>query len=1212
MQLGFTAVVVVAFLLCTSNRFAAAETHGFVVLLEIERTANPQRPWAVDILSTRLQSKYHRDASASGNMNAVVNVSDILSNPDRQQGVVDRFYASATQQRPHVGVYLHGTDSTQLVHALDVVALHQRHSVEHFDTIRTEWHDHSEPHQSEKQRGALRGSSAARNTTTYVISLANALSSGFAHTSESIGVTTVMSYGPDSGSGAPHPRPAFRSLSYSQPTQLLMQQRGIVVTTLQQVNPRLTRSIVFLAAGYRLFERTKFNANVSSCIAALRGEDPSIDPAPWSRYRSLLNIYSIFEPSIESGASRPVGPNYDCSGMKVCGPVDNANNLGCRYGTPDPGRLSCSAASILSLASFAPSADIIVVLVNDVDYGGSSFASVATIAAAPLYMTYLLIHELNHAVGGLGDEFSYGFPEPNPAAIALPPNCAATSDSAIVDWNHWIGTGSVPAQPTPGCTFSNLYRPTNSSCLMSSATATSMCSVCKERLSTRLFLGGVGMRLDAPRCPAPNFEIYMNASDSVTLAINHFFVLENAQVTVLWTLPDGSTVASVSTVTVPGSMLSAGFNSATVVVTDTTPYVRPTRRLSSMTLTSTFALRLWQPSVGCTWTSFTSSSGVAYSYCGVCTSSSGCGADVLVTPVTYAQPAPKSLEQEETTVSIVAIVLAAAGFLILLFVAIVYGCCTSKTPQRVYDRTHSDGALAFAVMLTAAISLALAVVMIVFVVVYLPRAAVFGNGAFIGVIILAAAVYLLSILKLSAGVFQAPVVVAVCGVTLCLFGIGLFGIGLFALYVYRNEGTADLVKTFADLWLSYTESHPDLICDIQRSFTCSGFYYGCTPTASSYCPSNCAAPNRDYVDPCMDPWMAWVADKSLRVGVVALLCGFFFAIAAVIDCLHCVRSIRARASAKGRRSYRKDDRAPVVPITTDEVKQVRREFAKVTGKKKDGTLEGVQVIEFLEAVFGDMPPPQEKQLLVSAGPLTCEELLRLYFPHFIISQIDPRLLTPEEAEDAKDAVDLQRLQYAKLEAFMAAAGSLSPEALQTIYMQYTEKHFVTNSKEILDIIRSASLAHNATEEAAMCSGLSKSELEGLRCAWATINPKISGTLDDDQLDHLFQWTHGTILHSHEHFVRWKDMLDVRQCGTIGWGEFCYPFAQRARLARAREYLFSIGREVPHELLSKAAVAEEFGPGLVEQCFMVFEEAIPVERIVEQALKNQEATIKQRR
>lgn len=1093
---------------------------------------------------------------------------------------------TAPQRKVLLGIFVERGEATHLEAAVDVRSA--------YDSDSLQFHDSLEHKHNGATDDSLSGGMKRRNSTVVAIRVPMVARDGAA-----IGLHARLN------SELHHEvhRNNFHELSYSPSTQLLMGQRGIVVSTLQQVSPARTRSVTFLSSGYTSSLQSQFNSDVQSCVNALKGLDATLDSSPWPRYSALMNFYSVFEPSRDNGASRPQGPNHDCAGMSACGPTALSNNLQCAYGTPHPRELSCSVAAVLSLASFAPVSDIIVVIVNDKDFGGTGYQNVAVISSSSTYMTYLLVHVLNHAVAGLGDEYSYDFAEPNPASVTIP-NCAATASSVSVPWAYWIGQGLADSTPSQGCSFDNFYRPTKNSCLMRSSAATSMCSVCKERLVTSLFGGGSGMSIDEPRCPPVAFDIFVEYNASTTLTISHMFVLNQPNVSVRWLMPDGTVIREVPTITVQGNQLNPGPNTITVSVTDDGSAVRPSRRPDSMNITSTFVLRpvTALARITCQSLQCTSSSGVTYNYCGTCTRGN-CSTDSLVTPIVYSNPTPRDLSQEQNTVMIVAIVLAAVGFGVLVVSALVALLYAQHRPSRVYDMSKGERTLAVMVWITAVISLALAVLTILFAVVYLPKAAVFGDGVFVGCLVLASVVYFFALCKVVASVFRSPVLSAICGIFLFIIGCGIFGIGVFGIYIYRNNNTPDLVASFATMWLSFVSSRPDLICQIQLAFSCSGFFASCTPIASSYCPSGCAEANRAFTNSCGDVWMSWIADKSLRIGVVCLLCGFFFAVAAVIDCIFCVRSIRAKANASGRRSYRKDARAPVAPITMDEVEQVRVEFLKMDREGK-GTLQGEAVIDFLEKVFGDELPASERKDLMEAGPLSCEELLTRYFPHLITSRVDPRVLTSEEAEAASDAVALQRLQYAKLEKFMNASGALSPSALQTIYQDYAKKHFATNGNELLEVVRSAARAHSQTDEARMLSGLSPQEIEGLRGAWTTINTRIHGSLDDDQLDKFFQWTHGTILHSHEHFVRWKDMLDVSKTGVIGWGEFCYPFAQRSLLARAREYLFSIDREVPHEMLTKAQVADEFGPQYVEECFLIFEEVIPIERVIEAALRAQ--------
>jgi hypothetical protein len=987
-------------------------------------------------------------------------------------------------------------------------------------------------------------------------------------------------------------------LSYSTDTQLLMQQRGINVTTRQQTNPRRARSITFVSAGYTGSEQGLFDSHVAAAISVLQGGSSAVNANPWPRYASILNFYSVYEPSEESGASRPHAPGHDCSTMTVCGPRIVQNNLRCSYGSPNPTLLSCDRAAVLSLASFAPASDIVVVLINDVDYGGTGGASVATVAAAPAVMGFLVVHELNHAVAGLGDEYSYGFSD-----RAVLPNCAATDDSRQVPWTYWIQTKAVDANPTRGCTYDNLYRPTSSGCLMHSSTSTSMCQVCKETLTLSLYSGGAGLALDEPRCPPSGFDVVVPVNESVTLSVNHRFSIFNDNVNISWQLPDGTMILGIPSVSVSGSQLIPGANIITVMISDRTTSLKSFGQVSGANYSTTFTLRRVSPSnANCQPLECRSSTGNVYSYCGTCTTDK-CISDTIISPVTYTSSSKADIEQAKKNIFIVSIVVACTGFGLLIIVIIVWFCLTQRRTQPILHLSPGDHALMRLSTVCAILVLALVSIALVFAVKYFPQTVMFGQQIFISLIVIGSFVFLTAVANVMAVVAHWTILMYFCATLVFVVSLGMFAVGIVALYVRENFKTDTLQNSFAERWREEAAASPSVICAIQSALDCSGYQRGCFPLPNSYCPSNCDIPNQNP-NGCKTVFEDWVNEKLFPIAVVTLICAFFFVISAFVVCIASSRVRRARASGQSRRTYRKDPRPPVPAITEPELAIFKQEFSK-TDRNKTGFLRGEQLSTFVKDVFDEEElAPAEKIALETAGPMSADQVLKLYFPHMDGTAADPRQLTPEEAEGATDPVHLQQLQYAKMELFMVASGSLSPEALYILYRDFRKVSFTTTGKEFIDVMRQAAKENERTEDAEMCRGLSPQDLEGLRCAWVAIHPQVVGALTDSEIDKFYHWTHGAPLHTHEQFVRWKELLDVRSTGVIGWTEFCFPFAQRSLVKKARDYLASINRTVEVETLTRAEVAEEFGPVIVDMCFLPYEKSVPIERALEVAMRFQ--------
>ena len=1014
---------------------------------------------------------------------------------------------------------------------------------------------------------------------------------------ESVDATSVMLYARGDATAT---RRVQHALSYTSSSLLQMQQRGINVTTVQQINPYRTRSITFVSAGYVAADQSLFNSHVAGAVSALRGLSAAVTAVPWPRYISLINMYSVFEPSAQSGASRPQGPNHECSTMTICGPTSVANNLGCAYGTPTPSLISCDRAAVQSLASFAPVSDIIVTLINDVDYGGTGGGGIATVIGSSTFLPFLIVHELNHAVAGLGDEYSYGFSD-----TATLPNCAATNDASLVPWASWIQAKKADTSPSPGCTFDNLFRPTAAGCLMHSSTQTAMCQVCRETLTSALYSGGIGLALDEPRCPPAGFDIFVDPAGSATLTVNHRFTIYNPLVNISWRLPDGTVLFGIPSVSISGSQLTAGANIVTVTILDLTSDLKSWTQVSGTNYTTTFTLRRLATTTNCSTLQCKSSLDDAYTYCGTCTTGTaggGCGTDVLVKPVTYTSSSGQSIEQAQKNIFIVATVVACTGFGILLILVILWCCCNARYTQPVLHLTSGDQTLLRLSVVSSIVVLCLVSIVLVFAVKYFPQTVMFGNEVFISLLVIGSFVFLVAVVNVVATVARWTIVMWICAFFILLISLGMFAVGVFSLYVRENYQTQSLRDSFAQRWKDQVTSNPSLICSIESALDCSGYYHGCFPVPSSYCPVNCDLPNQNP-NSCENVFNQWINDKLFPVAIACLVCAFFFVVAAFISSLSSTRIRRARNSGQSRRTYRKDSRAPVPAITDPEITQFREEFAK-TDKSGTGYLRGEELATFVKDIFEEDLAPEEKMALQTAGPMNADQVLKLYFPHMESGAADPRQLTTEEAEEATDPVHLQQLQYAKMELFMIASGSLSPEALYHLYRDYRKVSFTATGREFIDVMRQAAKDHDRTEEADMCRGLSPQELEGLRCAWVSIHPQVVGTLSDNEIDRFYQWTHGSVLHTHEQFVRWRELLDVRGTGEIGWAEFCMPFSQRALVKKARDYLSSINRSVDPEMLTRGEVAEEFGPVIVDMCFLPHEKLIPVERALEVAMRFQ--------
>jgi hypothetical protein len=1014
-------------------------------------------------------------------------------------------------------------------------------------------------------------------------------------------------------------------------------EEAIEVQEFQAMDYETQPTLVVLASGYTNDQRETFWTDVRRVIRALSetGEFAALDASPWPRYYSLVNIVGIFAPSAQEGASTEVGRGYQCSSSSSletntvlnndggepasCVAEARDTNLGCAYGTPRPRLLSCDYAKVLTLASHGPTPDTILVIVNDQRYGGTGSDGVAVISNGP-DLPFLVVHELNHAVSGLGDEYSYGFAETNPQGYSLP-NCAA--DKRSLPWAGWVAAGAVDGDPQPGCSFDNLYRPTSDDCLMRRK-VDHMCPVCRERttfaIATKRFTNtDDGIGLATPRCPPLGFELLLAHDGSATLSINHRFLTFNSNVSVVWIVPQNSgsptRIVGLPSIFVRATDLPLGLSEVTATVTDTTSYVLPESRTSGVfTDTASFKIRRLAEGVdagNCTQLNATelpcrSTTGSMNQYCGICRRAGGCEANYVAVPVQYEWPTI-DFDQAQKFIQLLSILLVIVGIVVVGFSAGVIITRRSTKPAEllILPPTEQVVEIVSLVLTGLAFFATCAVIAVLFV--QFPRVPMFALDVFIVLFCFASLVYLICGVAFCMVVAHKVIGMLVCGVLNTLLAIAGFGVAAFCFYVAVNSEKDTMVEHYRELWLDNARDHPARVCQVQKFLVCSGFESACVPVPSSYCPRECDIDNRN-ADPCLPEWQTFVKDALTPVAITLLVYTFLLLVAAAFAVIFAVSVDRIRKVAHGRRSYRRDPRAPVCPITDDELRAVEREFKKAD-KDHTGTLEGRELIKFMKAVFGQEYSAADEQALLQAATnddgtergLTLDEILEIFFPARTLRP-DPRLLTDDEALEATNTADLVRRQFRKMEVFMEASGALSPEAMLNLHEAYVRAQ-EDDGTEFLEVVRKAAKDHSRTVEAAMCRGLTYNDLEGLRCAWVKLHEDIVGTLTDEELAQLFQLTHDQKQFvSAEHFVRWKRSLDVRGRGAVGWPEFCYPFAQRNLLRAAMVKLADAGQEPEiHRgqaaTVSREVVALEYGHAYVDEVFLPYEQECPIERLL---------------
>ena len=92
------------------------------------------------------------------------------------------------------------------------------------------------------------------------------------------------------------------------------------------------------------------------------------------------------------------------------------------------------------LTNLMPEYDLVLLVVNDLEYGGSGGSIFIT--SLNVDSPEIVVHESGHTFGGLTDEYADPFPGYTPTEK---PNATAETNRALIKWNSWI----LPSTPLP-------------------------------------------------------------------------------------------------------------------------------------------------------------------------------------------------------------------------------------------------------------------------------------------------------------------------------------------------------------------------------------------------------------------------------------------------------------------------------------------------------------------------------------------------------------------------------------------------------------------------------------------------------------------------------------------------------------------------------------------------------------------------------------------
>jgi hypothetical protein len=202
-------------------------------------------------------------------------------------------------------------------------------------------------------------------------------------------------------------------------------------------------NIVILSEGYTSNQLAAFHADATNAVNEL------LSTAPYPPYQKFFNAFAISVASAESGSDHPsrnefhntyFNSSFDSYGITrlITIPPNNFDSSSA-HGSEKVDAL---------LQEFTPEYDLVIMLVNDPDYGGSGGSSqsagLPVLASRNVEAAELIRHETSHSFAGLGDEYDSpypGFPD------VEEPNTTQNTNRASLKWRAWVE--STTPLPTP-------------------------------------------------------------------------------------------------------------------------------------------------------------------------------------------------------------------------------------------------------------------------------------------------------------------------------------------------------------------------------------------------------------------------------------------------------------------------------------------------------------------------------------------------------------------------------------------------------------------------------------------------------------------------------------------------------------------------------------------------------------------------------------------
>ena len=318
--------------------------------------------------------------------------------------------------------------------------------------------------------------------------------------------------------------------------------------------------IAILGDGYTASQMTQYRADVQTAMQSFFRQEPFFE------YQKYFNVHRVDVVSNQSGA--------DHSNRQPPVFVDTA--LDAAYNCANIQRLICvnytKVYAAINRSLPASHFDIILVIVNDTEYGGSG--GTAAVFSIDRSAVETALHEVGHSFGLLADEYTGGGPSCNPNFEPSEANATRETNRDAIKWRHWIApTTLIPSLPTAenlvglyeGSKYcsAGLSRPTYNNKMRSLGFPFEQIN--NEQFVKRIYT--FVSPIDA-FSPASSDVIFSDAAPNFSITATQPLT---RNLIITWLL-DGQVAGSGAQFTPSG--LSPGNHTLQAVVTDTTPLVR--------------------------------------------------------------------------------------------------------------------------------------------------------------------------------------------------------------------------------------------------------------------------------------------------------------------------------------------------------------------------------------------------------------------------------------------------------------------------------------------------------------------------------------------------------------------------------------------------------------------------------------------------------------